>query len=571
MQFSVLTRRIIAAKLTLPVYVDALIAWLSYGWLHITSTPRRKVLLLALLAALSALALWRSWYVASLVLLIPALAIASSPLTERLATRRLVKTLADKPRNLAGLSAAEATLSEMGIGHDHVAKILSLAADREFVVAELDQNNRVLSHVGDIPLYADAIISNDQFRKRSRNRMQIVIRSGVVAIRKQYSIHRRFANELISLDSLDAVPAVPKIISVDLKNRVLHQSYIPGKNLGSLMSARGATVSIQYRVGKAYSRLREPQASPVTTERSLLLRALHASVDREFIETLERLFVDIHREGVALRDIKHGNVLIYDGQPYWCDFDLSHRFASNSLRFLLTRDRERDRFNYLFDGSLTTLKSLERQLSSLASKVGPSLPKVYFGKGRGSVALSPESGTGRWRRISKHIPTVNDRMIIVLGDDASVAIGTLRDGAARSVMITADPFLTAHAKLLQELHEFIDNRCYSLELIAGQATDQLRPGPDANAMIVVLPSTRRSAVECLKGGLIEGLTKAAETVVIDCVSEGEPDQGGDPGGPLNHLLAELGFSTRRTYNTPAVRGILLVASRSHRHPETVAS
>ena len=568
MHFSMFTRRISAAMLTLPVYVDAFIAWLAHAWLHITSTPRRKVLMLVLLAVLGALAFWRTGSAAGLVFLIPALAIAGTPLVERLATRRLAKMLAGKPRSLAGLSSAEATLREMGISHDHVPKVLALAADREFVVAEFDQNNRVLSHVGHIPLYADAIISADQFRKRSRNRMQIVIRSGVVAIRKHYSIYRRFANELIALDSLDAVPTVPKIISVDLQSRVLHQSYIPGKNLGSLMSAQGATVSIQYRVGKAYSRL---GASPVSEERTLLLSALQASVGREFIETLERLFVDIHRKGVALRDIKHGNVLIHDGQPYWCDFDLSHRFTGNSLRFLLTRDRERDRFNYLFDGSLTTLESLQTQLNSLAEDVGQSLPKVYFGKGQGSVALSLESGTGRWRRIARTIPPVADRTIIVLGDDASVAIATLREGAARSVMVTADPFLSGQAKLLHECYELIDNRCYSFELIDEQATRLPRPGLDANTMILVFPSTRSSAVECLKGELIESLAKAAGLLVVDCINEGKPDQCGDPSGPLDQLLVEQGFSTRRTYNTPAVRGTLLVASRSPRQAETVAS
>ncbi len=568
MHFSMFTRRISAAKLILPVYVDALIARLAHAWLHFTSTPRRKVLMLVLLAVLGALALWRTGSAVGLVFLIPALAIAGTPLVERLATRRLARMLAGKPRSLTGLSSAEATLSEMGISHDHVAKVLALAADREFVVAEFDQNNRVLSHVGHIPLYADANISTDQFRKRSRNRMQIVIRSGVVAIRKQYSIYRRFANELIALDSLDAVPAVPKIISVDLQSRVLHQSYVPGKNLGSLMAERGATVSIQFRVGKAYSRL---GASQVSGERSLLLRALQASVDRGFIETLERLFVDIHQEGVALRDIKHGNVLIYDGQPFWCDFDLSHRFAGNSLRFLLTRDRERDRFNYLFDGYLTTLESLESQLTSLAEESGQSRPKVYFGKGQGSVALSPESGTGRWRRIRRILPPVADRTIIVLGGDASIAIGTLREGAARSLMITADPFLTAQAKLLHAGYELIDNRCYSFELIDEHAARLLQLGLDANTMILVFPPTPSSAIECLKGDLIERLTKAAEMVVVDCVSEERPDQRGDPSGPLSQFLAEQGFSTRHTYNTPAVRGILLVASRSPRPTVAPAS
>jgi hypothetical protein len=399
--------------------------------------------------------------------------------------------------------------------------------------------------------------------------MQVVITSGVVAIRKRYSVYRRFANELISLDALAEIGYVPKIIADHLRPSIIYQYFIPGENLGSLMVARGASVSIQYRVGKSYPGPGAwSGAEPKSNERLQLLRALHDSIDAAFIEALEQLFVKIHRAGVALRDIKHGNVLIYNGQPYWCDFDLSRRFRRNSPRFLLARDRERDRFNYLFDGSLATLRSLEQQLASLRERAGRQLPPAYFGRGHGSIDLSLESGTGRWLRMRKRLPPVRGVTVIDLGCDTVVAMEILRKGADRAVALALDPLLAEYAKLTHSFFELIDNRGYSLELVEAQAADQTQLATAANTMILALSTPRRSAADCLQWGLIGRLSKETVTVVADSSTDAESGQSESSLTRLQRVLAQLGFSDQSTFARPGAAGGLVIATRPPGKPTT---
>jgi serine/threonine protein kinase len=450
----------------------------------------------------------------------------------------------------------------MGIGAEPMSRILEAASHGEVVVAELDQNNRILSHFGDIPLYHGALIGPEDFRERSRNRMQIVVTSDVVAIKKTYSIRGRFSNEVLSLDALRHVEGVPRIISVNLKNRILYQSFIPGENLGSLMAERGATVRVQFQVGKAYP---GPglwqEGHPESDQRELLLRALHDVVGDEFLTKLEVLIQRAHQAGVALRDVKHGNVLIHDGAPHLCDFDLSHRFQRNGIRFLVSRDRERDRFNYLFARDLPTTGSLQRDLMSARSAAGGGgLPPAYFGKGYASGLRLVYAGSVKWRMLRKSLPKFSGVRIVELGSgDAVLLMEMLRAGAGAALMFEPDPTKANFAAHVRRFFELTDNRTYDLKVMCGESEELTGNELSSYSVAVALTGTTALDPERVCEAASR-LPPRVDRLFVECpandVASVEYDQGRWKGG-----LANCGFPRQRLIPIRGQPSVLILASR----------
>jgi hypothetical protein len=525
---SAMRLRHLAARLValIRVYVDLATSRLARALALSLGSSRRKAALVAGSVAATAIGLGAGRYEVAAVCAVPGMLLIGLSAWRRLADRWRLAMIASQPRDLTGLTPAERTLAEMGLQPEVIRRVQEQAASvKELLIAEFDQNNRVVSEVGPIPLYAKALITREEFRRRSRNRMQIVVTSGLVAVKKQYSILGRFINEVLCLDALQGIEGVPKIVRVLPRDRVLYQSFIAGRNLGSLLAKRRASVSIQFRVGSSYpgngnwSSSEEP-----TGERALLLRGLREAMDERFVQALGRLILSIHAAGVALRDIKHGNVLIRDGTPYLCDFDLSRRFSRNSVRFMLARVQERDRFNYLFGGDLLTVRDF-------FSKLGPDLsphnrvcfPSIYFGKGYHVLEL-------------------------------------LRAGAERVLAFEPDPQIRSFADGVCRFAEIVDNRLYDLALVPESYTSVLTDYPSGYSLAVVsggVPWDQKSLRRVLSflGALVDAL-------VVDLgggLERSLSTLGGKELEVVQALLSESGFEEQRAIDRGAREGVLIVA------------
>jgi hypothetical protein len=559
--------RHLAARLValIQVYVDIATSRLARALALSLGSSRRKAALGAGSVAATAIGLGAGRYEVAAVCAVPGMLLIGLSAWRRLADRWRLAIIAHQPRDLTGLTPAERTLAEMGLHREVSRRVQEKAASvKELLIAEFDQNNRVVSEVGPIPLYAKALITREEFRRRSRNRMQIVVTSGLVAVKKQYSILGRFINEVLCLDALQGIEGVPKIVRVLPRDRVLYQSFIAGRNLGSLLAKRRASVSIQFRVGSSYPGSGNWSSSEEPTgERALLLRGLREAMDECFIPALGRLILSIHAAGVALRDIKHGNVLIRDGTPYLCDFDLSRRFSRNSVRFMLARVQERDRFNYLFGGDLLTVRDF-------FSKLGPDLsphnrvcfPSIYFGKGyhvRGVGSFARDST--RWPVLRRYFPKVCGRRILDLGGSGGVMpLELLRAGAERVLAFEPDPQIRSFADGVCRFAEIVDNRLYDLALVPESYTSVLTDYPSGYSLAVVsggVPWDQKSLRRVLSflGALVDAL-------VVDLgggLERSLSTLGGKELEVVQALLSESGFEEQRAIDRGAREGVLIVA------------
>lgn len=544
-------RRMVRRLLILPgylsVYWDMAASRASRLVASSLSTFVRKVGFLAISVTVAVLAAALGWYAVSVVVGLPALSLIGSHARGWVGRRLMVQAISRQKPDLAHIPPADVTLARMGLDHDAMAAVLERAGPGEEVrLAILDQNNRVLSEVGPIELFRGHLIAAGEFRARSRNEVEIVIRAGVVAVKKTYGHRMPFSNELIALHALRELEGTPRIVAVKPRGRTIYQSFIPGSNLGSLLAERGASVSAQHRMVRDYRARpdwKDARGSLVDRERAL--EALRGIVGADFVERLGELFLNVQAAGVVLSDIKYGNVLLLDGRPHLCDFDFSRHYSKGGTRFYLERDRARDRFNYMFGADLATEDDLRGALAALAER-RPDLVRrgVYLGEGLGFGRLfSPASATGRWLRLRRHVPALQGRRVLGLGSgDGVVALEMLRAGANGAIASETDPGMAELTVLCQRFLELIDNRRYDLVLSRGA------PGPVSvertapRTIILALGQLSDESLGDLEG-IVSRAPEAIEMIAIDTpIGSGAPE--GSVSTRLIERLEERGLSRR---------------------------
>ena len=567
MIFREVGRRCIVGWTMVGIYWDIVAARLSRALVLGLAGPARKMVAAGVCLSLAVATAWQGWYLLTLLFAGPVLFALVSRAHAVVSTRRRLRNIARKPHSFARAPGVQDTLLKTGVTRDAIARILLQAALKgEVVIAEFDQHNRVVSHAGHIPLYEGALIEPHDFRKRSRNRMQIVVTAGVVAVKKTYADATRFRNEVLALAALEGVDGVPKILAVGRRERVLYQSFLPGKNLGSLLAEKGASVSAQYLLGKHYPGYGNwLETEGTSSERATVLRALQKTVDQRFIALLEELFLSIHKAGVALNDVKHGNVLICDGRPHFCDFDLSHLFRGNGPRFVVRRELERDRLNYLFGSKLLTERSLKWKLRSLVeAQDQASYPPMYFGKGYAVRKISSiDVGSGKWLYLRRYLPNLNGRRILDLGSDHGVlALEMLRAGAAKVRTYEPDPLFASFAQLCHRFLEFVDNRTYDFELAQGHPSVVCDHEIAGYSMATAFDGLWPAPVETMKV-VSAFLSERVEMFLVGC-RESSGQFGAERSKPpaartLQKVLAESGFARQRLIQLGDHSGSLIIA------------
>jgi hypothetical protein len=538
-------------------------ARLSRGVVTLEQRGRKRLLLgSSLVIAIAGLAF--SWYP-----LLAAGLLVAAPLSISYARDRAFRTVRlraaiRRHRDLSNLEPASQVLSKMGIDEQRIDDLLRRAKlETELPIAELDQNNRVVSDVGPIPLFENALIERDAFQKRSRNKVEIVIISNVVALKKSYRDFTSFRNEVIALDALKRLERVPKIVALDEQRQSLCQSFVPGPNLGTLMVTKGASVSNQYQAGRKYPGIDGWSRTPPTeSERSSVLRAQSEVVDEAFIAALQKLFVAVHAEGVGMTDVKHGNVISYGGQPYFCDFDFARVQRSNDISFLLTRNRERDKFNYLFNGDLPTSSSLQAALAHLTTRsTGSELPSVYFGGGYSFGDLGgANDATALWLKLRTALLGSVGATVIDFGSRGGViALELLRSGVERVCAYEPDSQLLTFARLTHQFFELVDNRAYDFRcepFDRSQALARDAGGYDTALALDGLSGKREELEQ-----LIAWLNENVQSLIIGCpnrVSSGAEVLATATAEEVRELLVGSKFLRSKQLAVP--RGSLIAAA-----------
>jgi hypothetical protein len=354
-----IVKKAVSVWTTFPICSSKAAALFQIGLAQLCRGKVRRFTLMAIGLAVATLLILLDWPFGAMVVALVSLSFVWSYLHGWIERRSKVAELTERVYSTAGLTPAEQTLVAFGFDQRHALELVAQAGPNgEVRLASFDQDNRILSYVGPLPAIARFEVTPDEFRTRHRHQLDLVITRGVCAIRKAFGNRVCFERELLALDSLADIEGVPKIVAATAKPPVLYQSYLFGDNLGSLLVAQGVSVSDQYQLDNICHR-QGARDHVDEFPRTAALAALKTVIPKETVERLLSLIERIHRVGVVFRDIKYGNVIVANGVPSLCDFESANVFGRNNWRSYVLREADLDMFNFYFDGSATTARTLK--------------------------------------------------------------------------------------------------------------------------------------------------------------------------------------------------------------------
>jgi serine/threonine protein kinase len=337
----------------------------------------------------------------------------------------------------------------------------------DLVIADIDQDGFLLSRVGD--LRGAPTVAPERFLPRRRFDLQVVVRDGVLAVRKDFKGDRgAFVRELTALHELaQAGCNVPAVLDFDVDGLVLTVSYVVGAVLREELARRGALLrdrDVRHRglLGPT-SRLREHQR--IARGRELLDTAVGPDFAARYFAQLRK----VHAAGYVLHDIKYGNVVIEQdsGAPYLIDFDAARTYPSVGYltrRFL--RDQDYRKFNRHFAADELTHERVRRLMKRRhRGDLGEFYAPVYIPGGlRFGAIWNVDVGNGRWHYLLEHsLPPLGGKRVLDLGaNNGFNALQMLRSGARQAVAVEMDQRVIPQARFLKRLYEWADNTDYDL-------------------------------------------------------------------------------------------------------------
>ncbi|MBU9723084.1 MULTISPECIES: hypothetical protein [Bacillaceae] len=221
----------------------------------------------------------------------------------------------------------------------------------EVVIGEFDQDGFILSYVGNLKGFPTT--TEEDYMKRERFKIFLVIKDGYLAIRKHYCNNElSFLNELKVLHILsNSNLNVPSILDINFEELTITQSYIHGKVLREEMAKQGAKIRDR-QIGKNSDYPRSERRKLVKQRLDEGKRFLNSIVDKDFIINVNALIRNIHSKGIIINDIKYGNIIIdhVDKKPFIIDFESSWVFEKqNTWKFRLLLKHEKMLISKHFD------------------------------------------------------------------------------------------------------------------------------------------------------------------------------------------------------------------------------
>lgn len=323
--------------------------------------------------------------------------------------------------------------------------------EKEIPLAEWDQNNRVVKYIEELDYFDDSEVSLKEFKKRERNKIELVVFKNRLSVKKIYEKKSCMTNELLALQNLINLSFVPKVIHANSGSKTLYMTFLPGKNLGSLLSKKGVTVTMQHNDACR------------NTSSNISHKTLMSILSIDQIDNLKAKLLKVHQLGVALRDIKYGNIIVNGDDLAICDFDAALVAKVNDIELFKARNIDNKRYNELFSTNLPT----DNTLSQFKGDISPeSYAPIYIGKGIGYGEVgSIEFGTGKWHLIKEHLPDLQGKKIVDLGsNNGNLPLEMLRLGAKHVMGFELNPSVFQLAKRNHDFYEFVDNKRYSFEL-----------------------------------------------------------------------------------------------------------
>lgn len=464
-------KKLITVWTLVPIYWDKQFTRISLKLFDLGSTPSRKIALGAPFLLLTGALATSGAIIWSIIAFAPAVLILGPPVKARITQSILVRRLsAYESEPVTSTLSARTDLLGLGVTSETIDEILSRhKEEKEVLIAEIDQQNRMLSCIGSSLSFTSSSVDQDGFEKRQHHKIELVMISGVLAIKKSYCNYDYFTNELLALDALSSLAIVPQLVAVNRKKLVIYQTFLRGINLGSILAEHGVTIDDQFRF--TYPGIGNwSEAAGESPKRSQIMKCLQGILKPSQVECISDLLTTIHRAGIAVKDVKYGNIIVGDNKIYMCDFDAAEVFQSNSRRFVRARELDRDKFNYYFGTSLQTTTVLRTNIDVMARKRDNLLySPVYYGNDYGVGGIgSIELGSGKWLFIRRVLPDLRGKTVLDLGcNNGMLPLEMLRAGAKKVTAYELDPTYAMFAQMSHQWFEMVDNETYDFELVQG--------------------------------------------------------------------------------------------------------
>ena len=445
----------------------------------------------------------------------------------------------DKQQFVSGLSSPRIDISSLKLEPHELMKLQARARTEPRVeIGEFDQDGFLLSKVG--PIEGIPKVEARNFMPRKRFTLRLVLLGNSVAVEKDFRGDKSsFVREVTALCRLNAAGChVPAILDLDFKTTCLSISFIKGKVLREELAIAGAL-------------LRDCDVAVQPECRALSAEALHSRrieagrrlllnvVTDDFLENLYRTLQRVHRAGVALMDVKFGNILIEatSREPWLIDFDkASSPWLFGKFLFSLLRDYDTEQFNSIFGTKHITFNLLRKHLQN----IGVHFP-LYIGYGLSlGTPWRAIARQARWRYLIKHhLPPLQGKRVLDLDPSNDFhAFELLRLGASQVVAIHPDANLMKQARFVQDAFEWADNTRYNLEWIQ-MDTRQALMHDQGRFDVVFAPCDP----EGRDPGSLHSLTRHISTItrMVVCRYNASPDVPGPKRDDVRRILQANGF------------------------------
>ncbi len=425
-------------------------------------------------------------------------------------------------------------IEELGLTEDN--RELIKDKSRETVIAEIDQDGYLHSNYG--PIKNAPTISKDKFLPRKKTSLYVILRDGLVGIKKNYRGNKLgFVTELNALYKLGkAGCCVPSIIDINFEELTLTVSYILGKVLREKLAKKGARI-----------RDKDTNNQKINEYANIIKgrKVLYDVIDRNFAERIYDEIISIHQARFIWKDIKYGNIIIdhKTGKPFLIDFEHAQDYDGiREALFRILRDGDTEKFNLHFDFEKPTYKIVRSIIKKKQYPYPDSwYAPIYFGDGLRIGSLwNPDLGYGRWHFLVKHhLPSA--RRILDLGaNNGFNAIQVLRNGATEAIGIELNNESIAQGKFVQEIFEWIDNKKYDFKYIHADMKEIINKNIGNFDMAMAMCS-----IYYLKEADIESVIRHVSTISDIFVLQANTDRHIQRQNPATFNKASLEYLTRK--------------------------
>ncbi|NUM30850.1 MAG: hypothetical protein HUU47_00815 [Bacteroidetes bacterium] len=352
----------------------------------------------------------------------------------------------------------------------------SYKKDDELVIGQFDTDGRVYSEYGILPF--QIMVSKNEFVKRSRYKMSIVIKEGVVLVKKEFNTKRKaFFNELFSVLTLPNEILKPHIHSFDLKNLIIYKSLILGDTLRNVIVKNGG------KILNADTDTEFKNSSLTNTQKINLILKRGTEIIKNIINENQYLKFEeeikkIHHAGITNLSLTFGNIILEENTKnlIMIDYESTLLHKKRTLFFHYCKNNDLLKYNNIFSRN-TLVESVAQELIKRDSlKFSSFYASINFGNG---FFIGPfwdkESGIGRWNFFNKNVlpKIVYGKRILDMGTNNSyLSLLLIKEGMAKEVVcVERDPIFIERANLVKKIFNWRDDVDYPIRLIEGDMFD----------------------------------------------------------------------------------------------------